>query len=63
MNSTMMECENCHTLIKEKFSMKVFYEYVNRDIDVCTDCFGAFLKKRVKAQKQRLQVTLSPLVK
>ena len=58
----MMECESCHTTIKEKFAMQIFHEYVNRDIDVCTDCFGAFLKKRVKARKQRLQITISPLV-
>ena len=63
MNNTMMECENCHTEIKEEFSLHVFHEYVNRDIEVCPECFGIFLDKKVFNRKYRKhQITMSPLV-
>ena len=63
MNNTMMECENCHTEMKEEFSLHIFHEYVNRDIHVCSECYGIFLDQKVKnIKRKKHQVTMSPLV-
>lgn len=63
MNNTMMECENCHTEMREEFALHIFHEYVNRDIEVCSECFGIFLDKKVFNRKSRKhQITMSPLV-
>jgi len=63
MNNILIECENCHTELKEEFALHIFHEYVNRDIEVCSECFGIFLdKKRDKLSLKKHQITMSPLV-
>ena len=43
MNNILIECENCKAKISKDTTLQVFYEYINRDIDVCTDCYEVFL--------------------
>ena len=61
MNNVIIECENCHTELKEEFALHVFHTYVNREIEVCSECFDIFLDKKVQRAKKH-QVTMSPLV-
>ena len=61
MNNVIIECENCHTEMREEFALHVFHTYVNRDIEVCAECFDVFLDKKVQRAKKH-QVTMSPLV-
>lgn len=51
MNNILIECENCKAKISKDTTLQVFYGYVNRDIDVCTDCYEVFLYSKTKTPR------------